>query len=246
MNINKLQEKILELQKLGFDFDTELFGDDKNGLVNSLKDYTNEDGDVDMWLIIRELGASFVWFNGKSIGNNKRYSKNTSTIIYEQYFLSNPISYIFEELKRITNGRFEYEVISEFGTTESDIIFWKHLDEKKGHDYFDCEYKIGGKPVKVQYNFFEPDWTYLEPDFINNFIKNNFDYLKSLDVNILEPEEFITFFCINKESQRRLKKEHSVFINNDLSFATAHQNNNQVYEEVNQNKSTKGWWEFWK
>lgn len=244
IDINKLQEKILELQELGFDVDVDLLGDDKNGLVNELKSYSDENGEIDMWLIIRALGSSHVWFDGNTI--NKRYSKNISTIIYEQYFIENPLSYIFEELKRITGGQFEYEVINEFGTTENDAKFWKILDEKQGDDHFDCEYIIGGKTVNIRYDFFNPNWIYLEPEFLTMFIKSNIDYLQSLNINYLEPEEFITFFCINKENQRLLKNKPNVFINNELSFEVAQQNRNQNDTTINQPQPTKGWWEFWK
>jgi hypothetical protein len=245
INLNKLKEKILELQELGFDFDADLLGDDKNGLVNELKSYSDEVGEIDLWLIIREFGNSCFWLDGKPIINDRRYSKNTSTIIYEQYFLNYSLSYVFEELKRITNGKFEYEVIKEFGTTENDKEFWKHLDEKQGDDHFDCEYIIGKKPVNIRYNFFKPDWTYLEPNFLTMFIKNNLDYIKSLNVNYLEPEEFMTFFCINKENQRLLKNKPSIFINNDLSFEQVQQKNNQIDTSVTQSQTVKRWWKFW-
>lgn len=217
ININKLQEKILELRTLGFDFDAELLGDNKNGLINELKSYAEEGGEVDLWIIIREMGYPSIWFNGKPVDKNRRYSKNISTIIYEDYFLMNPLSYIFEELKRITNGKFEYEVIKEFGMTEGDQVFWERLDEKQGKDYFDCEYIIGGKPFNIRYDFSKGNWIDLNSEFLTVFIDDNFDYLNSLNINYLEPEEFITFFCINKENQRLLKSKSTILINNDLS-----------------------------
>jgi hypothetical protein len=246
IDITKLQEKILELQALGFDFDTKLLGDEKNGLAFELKNYSNEVGDIDLWIIIRGLGNPCFWFDGKPVTDNKRYSKNTATIIYDQYFLNNSLSYIFEELKRITNGKFEYQIIKEFGTTENDKEFWKHTDGEQIKDYFDCEYIIGEKPFKVKYDFFKPDWTYLEPKFLSIFIKSNFDYLKSMDVNYLEPEEFITFFCINKKNQEILKNKPNVFINTDLIFEQIRQDNHQIEASVNVPQTDKRWWEFWK
>ena len=65
INLNKLKEKILNLQELGFDFDADLFGDDKNGLVNALKSYSDEVGEIDLWLIIREFGNSSFSLDGK-------------------------------------------------------------------------------------------------------------------------------------------------------------------------------------
>lgn len=245
INSDKLQAMIRELEALGFDFDPELLGDDKNGLINNLKDYYSTDEDIDWWLLIRELGVSYVRLDGKSVGPNRRYSKNTSSVLFEQYFLSEPLSYIFEELKRITNGNFDYEVIREFGSTEKDEVFWKQLDEIRGAGHFDCEYIIGGKPVNIRYDFSKHDWTDLNPKFLTNFINEHFDYLKSLNINYLLPEDFITFFCIKKAHQRLLTTKPNIFINEDLSFEQI-QEGNQTDTSPGQPQKVKSWWAFWK
>lgn len=200
--------RINYLISLGFDYN---LPDGYDYLISNLKRYSRlEDENYPLWLIIRSMGDAHIVDN-----TLKRYSTNVATIVYDQFFINNKISDIFLELQRISTHKFEFEVIKEFGSTESDKDFWKEFDNRQGKSYFECTYKINNQEFSIRYHFLDYNWLYLNPEFIEEICEKLDKLFFELNINYFS-EEFITFFSLPQSSQEELSKDPTVFLNKQL------------------------------
>jgi hypothetical protein len=205
------KEIISKIMEIGIDFDMKLIGDEKTGgFLKQINEYESGDG-IANWIILREMGTFCFWLNNTT--HQEKYSNDVTTIIFEQYFLYNKISYLFEELNRITRGLFEFEVVDEFKPiydSNSEVIkqdFWDNLDSLQGNSEYICKYVIMGKKTEIRYKFNKWSWTSLNPDFIEELLSIIEKDLLKLNVNCLEPEEFITFIVCNENAKSQLKMD---------------------------------------
>lgn len=207
-----VKEIISKIKDIGIDFDMKLIGDVKTGgFLQQINEYADE-GRIANWLILREMGMfCSTWLDNKK--HQKRYSADVSTIVYEQYFLYNKISYLFEELNRITRGSFKYKVVDEFQpiyNSNNEVIkqdFWDNLDSLQENSKYICKYLIMGKETELPYKFEKWSWTSLNYEFIVELLSIIEKDLAALNVNCLEPEEFITFIACNENAKSQLKMD---------------------------------------
>lgn len=214
--MQNIKDKLLQIANWGIDLKHHLIGDPKTGgLLKEVQSYTDEDT-TENWIILREMGNQCHWFNKSVYTDRENYSDDVSTILYEDYFFYNTISYFFQELQRITKGAFTYEVIDEFlpiydadnNTIENG--FWNKLDELKGNFKYTCKYRIRDRYLELDYQFLNYSWTYLNPAFVDTLVELLQLELTALNVSILPPEEFITFVVCNTETKNKLQHEMGI------------------------------------
>ncbi|MCI5081234.1 MAG: hypothetical protein MRY78_06080 [Saprospiraceae bacterium] len=251
-----IKEVLSKIKQIGIDFDMKLIGDVRTGgFLRQINEYDFE-GEKSNWLVLREMGTFCTRLDNKEY--QKRYSDDVSTIIFEQYFLYNKISYLFEELNRITKGSFKYEVIDEFQpiyNSNNEVIkqeFWANLDRLKGNSEYICKYLIMGKKTEILYKFEKWSWTSLNPDFIVELLSIIEKDLVELNINCLVPEEFITFVLCNESAKSQLKMDLGIHFYEKKMRTSQEEGiirNIQELEdkkpEIQKNENKK-WWEFWK
>lgn len=258
-SMEDLKDRILQITKCGIDFKSHLIGDlPTGGFLKEVKMYASSTEDVENWIIIREMGHQCSWLNNASYIERERYSNDVSTIIFEQYFLYNSISFLFQEIQRITKGVFKYEVIDEFyaiydsNNNRIDENFWKRLDELKGDSEYICKYKIMDRYIELKYRFCNYDWTDLDYDFVSTLIQSMQPELAALHVHCLVPEEFITFVSCNDDTKSRLENEFGIhFMDFKPSTAEANKPEDDHIATIPEilpthEEEAKKWWEFWK
>ena len=195
--------KIIDLINLGIDFNWEFLGDEKSGLLCGLRG-NSIDNDSEYWIVLREMGRKFR-FRTDNTFRSAPYSKNVSTIIYEDYLRDNKLSYIFEEFNRITNGKINFQVIDEFNPLqdatgkENDPEFWNYSEYVKGNINYLCKYLINGKFLEIEYCFSGVPTYHLNGDFIIRLIKALKDIFLENDISFVYPDMFITFFICDKQ-----------------------------------------------
>lgn len=207
-----IQHKIDYLISLGFDYNLNHGGE---WLISYLEQYHVIDNEnYPLWLIIREMGNTTIV--DKDL---KHFSKNISTIGYEDFFFYHRISDILLELNRISNGAITFKVIDEFepvfnyDNTINNHDFKDVINMPNGITMYNCKYEICGQLFDFDYHFTTFESTVLNPDFLDEllskldhiFLENNINYFS---------EEFITFFQLPQHSQEALIE--TVFLNKDL------------------------------
>ena len=209
--MNHIDTKIEYLQSLGINFN---LSEGREWLLSNLEQYHNiDDKDYPLWLILREFGNTFIVSS-----SHKAFSNNTSTIIFEDFFLYNKLSRILSELQRISNGAISYKVIHEFEPvyntdhSRSSESIW---GEYKSTSPIKCTYEICGQIMAFDYNFLDGQPTILNSEFVDQlcskldvvFLDNNINYLY---------EESITFFRTSQENQETLYSIPTLHLNKNL------------------------------
>lgn len=212
--MNQINNKIDYLISLGFDYNLK---HGRNWLISYLEAYHDiEDEHYPLWLIIREMG-------NQTIVDKKlqRFSKDITTIVYEDFFFTNKLSRILSELQQISKGAISYVVIDEFdalynpdGSLTSDG-FWERTNQPNGISLYKCKYEICGQPFEFDYHFYEPRSTYLNPEFLTDLCAKLDEIIFENNINYFS-EEFITFFQLPQKAQEKLNEESSIFLNKDL------------------------------
>jgi len=206
-----IQEFINKITEIGIDFNQALIGDRATGgFVRQFAEFEHGE-EVKGWIALREMGTVCAWLNKAT--HQERYSKDVSTIIYGDYFFYNRISFIFQELNRITKGAFTFEVIDEFdpifdaNQNKNGQDFWDNSDRLKGAFAYNCKYILMGRTVELKYKFSHRDWTSLDAIFISQLLTEIHKELEALNVTYLDPVEFLTFIVADKEVKSRLKAD---------------------------------------
>ena len=253
-----VKELINQIQSIGIHFNLDLIGDPKTGgFLNQVREFESGEG-IASWIILREMGLPCSRLNNANYQG--QYSDDVSTIIFEDYFFHNRISYLFQELNRISKGAFTFEVVDEFeplydlGHNNTVQGFWKELDNQKGKVEYNCKYVIMGKPLDFKYEFFNRRRTYLNSEFVDELLSRISDELEVLNIHCLEPEEFITFIVCKEEVKNKLKADLGVnFIEKEVSIHQAKEPIKLIQELESQQPEPdvrkiekKKWWEFWK
>jgi hypothetical protein len=251
-----VKEIISKIKKIGIDFDMKLIGDVKTGgFLKQVDEFESRNG-IANWIILREMGTICAWLNNTK--HQERYSNDISTINFGDYFFYNKISSIFQELNRITKGSFEFEVIDEFepiydsNHTKIEQEFWNEVDRLKGNFEYICKYVVMGRKTEINYEFQKREWTSLNPKFINELLSMLQDDLACLNVNCLEPEEFIAFIMCDENAKNKLKIDLGVsFHEKTLPTYQEDESIKNIQELKNEEPAIreiekKKWWEFWK
>jgi hypothetical protein len=254
--MENVKEIISSLTENGINFNMKLIGDVKTGgFLKQVGEFESEEG-IANWIILREMGTNCTWLN--NINHKERYSDDISTINFGDYFFNNKISSLFQELSRITKGSFEFEVINEFEPIydpNHNIIeqeFWNELDRLKGNFEYICKYVIMGREIEIKYEFHKREWTSLNPNFINELLSTLQNDLANLNVNCLEPEEFITFIVCDEKTKNKLKIDLGVsFHEKKLPTHQEEESIKNIQELENEEPEIreiekKKWWKFWK
>jgi hypothetical protein len=203
--------KILDLMNLGIDFNWEFLGDKETGLLSDLQG-NSSDNNFEYWLILREMGGQFYFWTTNRTLQSVPYSKNVSTIVYEDFLSGYKLSKLFEELKRITNTKIDFQVIDEFNSVydakgkEHDPEFWNHSEYIKGEKNYLCKYIVNGKYLEIEYSFMDFSPQYLNGNFIICLIKALQELLSENNVSFIYPEEFATFFICNKQFRPKMRE----------------------------------------